>query len=75
MNLNSLKKLFSINYPSINYKENPFINYEQKICSFINPDHIDLCPSYVDESTNQDIINSIRLFNDFSKVNTKFGSS
>ena len=75
MNMNSLKKLFSINYPTINYKDSSFLNFVQKICSFINPDQIDLCPSYVDENNNQDIIDSIRLFNDFSKVNTKFGSS
>ena len=75
MNMNSLKKLFSINYPTINYKDSSFLNFDQKICSFINQEQIDLCPSYVDENNNQDIIDSIRLFNDFSKVSTKFDKS
>ena len=74
MNLNSLKKLFFINYPSINYKDY-FINSRQENCNSVNPEQIDLCPSYVDENNNQDIIDSLKLFNDFSKVSTKFGSS
>ena len=75
MDLNSLKKLFSINYPSINYKYSSFIDDEHKITGFVKPEQIELFPSYIDENNNQEINDSIRLFNDFSKVSTKFGSS
>lgn len=75
MNLNCLKKLSSINYPSINYKYFSFINDEHKITGFVKPEQIDLCPSYVDENNNQDIIDSLKLFNDFSKVSTQFDKS
>ena len=71
MILNILKKLFFINYPSINYKDS-FINTRQENCNSVNPEQIELCPSYIDENNNNDIIDSIRLFNDFSKVSTKF---
>ena len=66
-NRNVFNKLFTIDYPSINYKNSPFINGELQIIrknEYINPEQIDICPSYRDESDSQDIFDSMKILYD-----------
>ena len=79
-NRNVFNKLFTIDYPSINYKNFAFINGELQIIrknEYINPEQIDICPSYRDESDSQDIFDSMKILYDtkrfeISKDSTKF---